>query len=487
MLDFTKPPKAQPPARMLAQTQAIMTAKKLPKEWAEIFAVRMETPAEVDALVPVLEKIRDLFVATNQNLAEAGPMMEAALTQLTAGDDQDELDPGEKLLQGIVAQISAARAAANPTAHRPGRKEAHGRNAVGASWDHGSGFSAKMQDALYARMNSSHTPTLGREFAGASLVDMARATLQSSGHRLGFGRGAQAIMDALHTTSDFPLILGNTVNRRMLDFYEAAGGAIKQASREVGATDFRENTALRLSGSLELDKVNEAGEIKHGTLNEAGEKWQVATYAKIFGVTRQAMVNDDLGAFDTISRVAGQGAALTEAKVLTQLIVGDAGLGPVMSDGKALFHADHGNLASSGGAISITTLSAARTAMRRQTGLSSEPINVTPMFLVVPPELETVAEQIIAEITAADAEKVNPFTGKLTPLVDPLLTDAARWYLAAAPGRPDGLQHAYLDGRTGPQIMTREGWEVDGMEFKARLDFGAGVVDHRAWYMNPGQ
>jgi hypothetical protein len=71
-------------------------------------------------------------------------------------------------------------------------------------------------------------------------------------------------------------------------------------------------------------------------------------------------------------------------------------------------------------------------------------------------------------------------------LVDANLTDPARWYLSAGPGRPDGLQHAYLDGQRGPQVFTQEGFEVDALQFKVRLDFGAGFVDHRAWFMNPG-
>lgn len=475
----------EPTARRLAQMRSIASTNGLPPEFADRLAGSTLPEARAGYAAQVMAGVLGMPMAQGLTTESVAQITDAVLSSAsTHSAGAEPLSDAGQILMTHLAELDAAQP--QPRARAEEAPTAHGRNSVGASWDHGSGFSAKMQDALYARMNSSHTPTMGREYVGASLVDMAYATLQANGHSLGIGRNAQTVMKALHSTSDFPLILVNTANRRMLDFYEAAGGAIKRASREVDATDFREIQALRLSGSMELDKVKESGEITHGTLNEAGEKWQVATYAKIFGVTRQAMVNDDLKAFDTISRVAGQGAALTEAKVLTQLIVGDAGLGPVMSDGNALFHADHGNLASSGGAISITTLSTARTAMRRQTGLSKEPINVTPMFLVVPPELETVAEQIIAEITAADADKVNPFTGKLTPLVDPLLTDAARWYLAAAPGSPDGLQHAYLDGQSGPQIMTREGWEVDGMEFKARLDFGAGVVDHRAWYMNPG-
>jgi len=138
------------------------------------------------------------------------------------------------------------------------------------------------------------------------------------------------------------------------------------------------------------------------------------------------------------------------------------------------------------GRRSIQTLSDARTAMRRQKGLAGEAINVLPAFLLVPPELEGEAEKVIADISAAAIEAVNPFSGKLSVLVDANLTDPARWYIVARPGEPDSLQHAYLDGVVGPQVFTREGFDVDGMEFKVRMDFGAGFVDHRGWYTNPG-
>lgn len=124
--------------------------------------------------------------------------------------------------------------------------------------------------------------------------------------------------------------------------------------------------------------------------------------------------------------------------------------------------------------------------MRRQKGLVGEPINVVPTYILVPPELETVAEQIVASVSSTSVDDVNPFTGKLKVIVDAYLSDSDRWYVVSRPGVPEGLQHAYLDGMAGPQIFTREGFDIDGIEFKVRLDFGAGFVDHRGWFSNPG-
>jgi hypothetical protein len=157
-----------------------------------------------------------------------------------------------------------------------------------------------------------------------------------------------------------------------------------------------------------------------------------------------------------------------------------------MDDGKRLFHTDHGNLASSGAALSETTLDAARLAMRRQKGLTGSPVNVAPRFLLVPPELETDAEKLLAQLQPIKTEDVNPFGGKLELLVEARLTDAYRWYVVGDPAVIEGLEYAYLQGSEGPQTETRAGFEVDGMEFKVRLDFGAAFLDHRGWYTNAG-
>ncbi|MDP2579152.1 Mu-like prophage major head subunit gpT family protein [Shimia thalassica] len=209
------------------------------------------------------------------------------------------------------------------------------------------------------------------------------------------------------------------------------------------------------------------------------------TYGKIFGITRQAIINDDLDVFSNMFPLLGQGAANTEAKLFAGLLEENAGLGPKLSDGKTLFHADHGNLAQASATLSVASLGTARVAMRRQTGLAGEAINVVPTFLVVPPELETLAEQVLTEIAASEVANANPFAGKLKLLVEPRFASATAWYLCAAPGAPDSLQHAYLDGVAGPQLFTREGFEVDGIEYKVRMDFGAGFTDHRGWYMSP--
>jgi hypothetical protein len=344
-----------------------------------------------------------------------------------------------------------------------------------------------MGEALYARINPQHQLSEpARRYAYATCAEMARELLTLRGHSVTGLSPATIITRALHTTSDFPLIVGDTIGRTLRAAYQASPAGVRRLGRQTTARDFRTVNKIMLGEAPTLEKLDEHGEIRAGTMAEAQEAYRVETFAREIGVTRQVLVNDDLGAFADLARRLGQAAAETEAGVLVSLLEGAAGNGPTMSDGKALFHTDHGNKAASGGAIADNTLSAARLAMRSQTGLSGQRISATPKFLLVPPAQETIAEKWLASIAAAKASDVNPFSGSLSMVVEPRLSSTTRWYVSADPAEIDGLEYAYLAGGEGPQIETKAGWDVDGVEIRVILDFGAGFIDWRGWYANAG-
>ncbi len=337
-------------------------------------------------------------------------------------------------------------------------------------------------EAIFARSHPAHTVSAeARQYAGLTNAELARDCLRRAGVSTA-GLSAQTVITrALHVTGDFPAILGNAVNRELRRGYEAPVSGARLLARQTTARDFRPKSAVMLGEGPELEKVLESAEYKRGTINEGAERYSVATFGKVFGISRQALVNDDIGAFASVPQKLGQSALAFEAAELVRMIEAN----PVMSDGIAVFHADHGN--DSAGVIvnpiaaMFEELGKGRTAMRRKTGLSGALIEVAPKFVLVPPELETVAQKALAEIQATTSEDVNPFS-MLTLVVEPRLSSPVRWYMVADPATVDGLEYAYLEGEPGPQIETRAGFDVDGMEVKVRLDFGAGWVDHRGWH-----
>ncbi len=335
----------------------------------------------------------------------------------------------------------------------------------------------------------------GREFRGMRLVDMARECVEMVGGntrglmpaeiaKAALGCDRQAMRSAgMHSTSDFPLLLGSTVNRTLRAAYEVAPQTWRPLGRQTTVPDFRAVTRAALGDIAALEKIKEHGEYQYGTLEEDGAPIKVAKFGKIIAITWEAIVNDDLGAFTRVPQALGNAAAQTESDVVWSLLLGN----PNYTDGTPIFHADHGNLAASGGAINTTTLAAARASMRKQKSKGGAFLNLAPEFLVVGPDKELEAYQFTSSnyVPAKNSDINDSRNAALTVIVDARIT-GNQWYLYASPGVVDTFEYAYLEGEQGVFTETREGFEVDGMEIKARLVFGAGWIDYRPGYKNPG-
>lgn len=360
----------------------------------------------------------------------------------------------------------------------------HQRIDVGTNHDAPEERLTRMSEALEARLTGKAPTDGAREYVTRRLVDLAGELLELRGVRGVRLMSPDTIFTrAMHTTSDFPTLLTSTGNRVLLAAFQAAPNPLKSLARTTTVADFRTKTNVKLSEWPKLSLVNEHGEVTSGTRGEAKEAYALKTYARIFSLTRQALVNDDLGAFGDFGAAAGRAAAETEADVLTALLLSTANL----DDGNPLFHAaSHGNLAAAASTIDVANLALARIAMRAQKGLDGvTPINATPTYLLVSPAKELVAEQVLSTLAPATVANVNPFSGRLTLLVEPRLSGNA-WYLFADPASLPVFETAYLSSAPGPQMTSREGWDVLGMEFRVVLDYGAGVVDYRGAYKNAG-
>lgn len=347
----------------------------------------------------------------------------------------------------------------------------------------------RLADALYAKLARKAPADHAREFMGASLGTMARLLLEQRGERTGMMNDRQVIersMGGTHTTGDFPELLLGAGNRFLQDSFELARSPLLRVSKIRTVGDFREIKVLQLSGFSGLEPIGEGGEFKNGTFSEGGESYKIGTFGKIFTISRNALINDDLGAFSDPLRTMARAAAECEAQQLADLLLQGSGNGPTMADGKALFHADHGNKAASGTVIDVSNLSVARQAMRSQKEVGSNaPINAAAKYLLVGAAKETQAEQVLASLSPATIDAVNPFSGKLELLVEPRFGGNS-WRLFADPTLSPVIEAAYLEGHEAPTLETRDGWRTLGAEFRVYFDFGCGAVDHRGAYLNAG-
>lgn len=342
-----------------------------------------------------------------------------------------------------------------------------------------------IEEALYTRMTGAAPEGPARELAGLSLLELGARMLQANGERVSWANRDQLVSKILtrsHTTTDFPMLLTGAGNRTLMQSYQAAESPLKRLARRRDAADFRAISTLKLSEAPRLLKVPESGEVKYGSRSEAKEGFKVETYARMFSISRQSIINDDLGAFADSNFAWGRAAAETEADLLVSLFTVNGGAGVNLDDGDPLYTTGRKNKAAAGTAIDIANLGAARQAMREVKGLDG----VTPKHLVVGPAKETQAEQVLTSIAAAQVSDANPFSGRLTLHVEPRFAGNA-WRLFADSPDIGTIVIAYLNGQAGPILETQQGWSTLGVEFRATLDFGCGINDWRGSYLNSGE
>ena len=350
--------------------------------------------------------------------------------------------------------------------------------------DASDGLIARMADGLYSRINPRHEPKEGREFAYARFSDLARRILTERGLST-LGSPVELLARAMHTTSDFSALLAEVFNKSLFTLRQSPS-PITQVFRRVTMADFRARHILEVTDGPALEKVNEAGEITFGTI-EGRElaSYSLASYAKGFNISFQALTNDDVGALNDIAAKMTRGARQWFDGFLADTIIAN----PKLADGKAVFHADHNNLAGTGGALADTTIGAAKLAIRKQTDASGNPIGAQPRYILVPAALEAAAEKLLATLYPTSSTQAEVSARGLIPVVEPrfdLKGQSTAWYLFCDPSEAPVFEYAELQGYEGPRVESRPGWNTLGTEFRVVWHCGAGAIDHRGAFKNPG-
>ena len=325
------------------------------------------------------------------------------------------------------------------------------------------------------------------ELRGHSLVELARESLQREGLQANFGDNMELARQAINSTSTFPAIMSNLANKSVMTGFNEAETTFQIWAGKGSNRDFKEAARYALSEAGNLELVPEGGQFPQDVFGEASARTKVATYGKIFSLTRQAIINDDLGLFSKIATKYGSAAKRLVNKMVYAQLTGNV----KMQDNIALFDTKHGNVAGTGEALSVKAIAKAITAMRRQKGITGDAtLNITPKYLVVPPELEMAAYQIVNSTAAVDGVNsgvVNPYKGRFVVVADAELTDPDAWYLVADASQHDTIEVTYLNGVENPRLETRQGFDVDGIEYKVAFDVGVDAIDFRGLYKNAGK
>ena len=329
-------------------------------------------------------------------------------------------------------------------------------------------------------------------FKGKTLLDLASASLQRAGVKVD-NMDKMAIVGSAFTqgTSDFPILLENTMRKTLQQAYALAADTWTRFCARGTVSDFRANNRYRVGSLGNLDSKTELGEFKSKAIPD-GEKAQItaATKGNIITLSREAIINDDLGAFVGLAAMLGRAAKRTVETDVYATLALNSGLGPTLGDGYSLFHANHNNI-TTGAALSAAAIDLDRVAMASQKDVSSNDyLDLRPQVLLVPMSLGGTAKSInMAEYdpdTANKLQKPNTVRGLFGDIVDTPRLSGTRRYLFASTTEAPVLEVAFLDGNDTPYLELEQGFTVDGSRWKVRLDYGIAGVDYRGAITNAG-
>ncbi|NGK53892.1 Clp protease ClpP [Escherichia coli] len=328
------------------------------------------------------------------------------------------------------------------------------------------GFAEREQDNVYNGM------TL-REYARMSLTERGIGVS-------GYNPMQMVGMAFTHSTSDFGNILLDVANKAILQGWEEAPETYEQWTRKGQLSDFKIAHRVGMGGFSSLRQVREGAEYKYVTTGDKQATIALATYGELFSITRQAIINDDLNMLTDVPMKLGRAAKSTIADLVYAILTSNP---KISTDNVNLFDkAKHANVLESA-AMDVASLDKARQLMRVQKE-GERHLNIRPAFVLVPTAMESVANQVIrsASVKGADinAGIINPVKDFATVIAEPRLDDNSQttFYLAAAKGT-DTIEVAYLNGVDTPYIDQMEGFSVDGVTTKVRIDAGVAPVDHR--------
>lgn len=316
-------------------------------------------------------------------------------------------------------------------------------------------------------------------FRGATLTDMAR-------HIIGINSMDRVdIAQRAMSNDQFTLLLGNIANRVMAANFEEQEGTYNLFTRNVDLPNFKVQTDVSVKNpNGRLSKLKEKGELESLELDEDGAGWKLESYGNQFAFTRQMIINDDLGAFTDIVAEFGKMAKRTSNGLVYDLLQGKGDFSNYkMSDGKILFHSDHKNTTTAA-ALSSASLSDARAKMRRQMD-GKTPLNINPRYLIVSPENETIARQLMtseSDLSGNNSGVTNIFKNAMDVIIEAEL-EANPWYLAAA-GKT--IKTGTLAGTGGQPIVQEHKKSAGNVVFECLYDFGLKIEDFRGLYRNLG-
>jgi hypothetical protein len=211
-----------------------------------------------------------------------------------------------------------------------------------------------------------------------------------------------------------------------------------------------------------LDEVAEGDDIEHVFVSDEGESFSIKHRANIIGISREALVSDDLRALDPVKAFVG-----AEAMTIDRLVYGVLTTNAATADSVAYFATAHNNLGT--GALTVANVGALLRLVAAQENARGQDMLMRAGFIITPLSLGMTASQLCGSQIKPDLTE-GGFV--LKPIIAPELdaTSTAQWYVvndpaSAAPAVVVARPRQYPNA----ELKTRVRFDDDCMQFKYSL------------------
>lgn len=285
-------------------------------------------------------------------------------------------------------------------------------------------------------------------------------------------------------TDDFKAIFMDAMNKVLISTYENITGTWRPFVDFIPAADFKEIHGIEISGGSDLEQVGENAEYKIGRFMESEQKYAPKKYGRIFEISFEMVINDDMSAFRKMPMAFAAIAARNNSNVIYGLLNGNAHL----ADGKPLFSAERNNIGTAAGGLTSENLDLAADLLSAQKGMQNEILGLTPAFLLCSPADQIKAKILLNSASLPEKEMssgvYNPWSDSgILPVVEERLRKAddgkKYFYLLTSPMLHPVLAVSFLNGKESPDIVEDEKFTTDGIAYKVRNIMGAGIVSPR--------
>lgn len=449
----------------------------------EVSIVLMGADPDTSAAIAA-EASEDSNMADNATLpadkveATAGVAVETKAPAAAPDNSQAILAELKALREEQVAQRAAIEAQAKVSAARSERPAGPAIHVVEASVASPKVLEAAlcMQAGLKAEkaydeqtLEAAHKARRDVSLSGV-MVQAARANGYTGSDRLNDGN-MRAVITAAFASHQIADLLSAVTNKFLLNGFNAVESVWQQISAIRSVNDFKAVNQFRLNGSFKFQKVGNGGELKTATATDYKRSLAADTWGITTQITRQDMYNDDLNALSQVPQRMGRGSALAlNETIWTEFLSSNDTYYQKVT-------------AAAGNALALAGLKTAATAFRKLTDPDGNPLGIAPRILLVPPELELTAAELMTSSllisgNTTAAPSANVLQGRYKVVVSNYLTSATTWWLLADGADLPAMDVVFLNGQQAPTVENvMPDADKLGVTVRGYMDFGVAKAE----------